>query len=251
MPRSDKTEEALLEGLRAGDAAAFAELVDELHGGLLALARTFTSSRALAEDIVQETWLGVIRGLPGFEGRSTLRTWIYQILVRRARTLAAREARRPDNGRAVNEAVGNGSDPEWSPGMGRTGLWEESPVSWNLEDPDAVLAMRETLGVVQAAVAALPAMQRSVILLRDVEDLSPAEICNILEISETNQRVLLHRARAQIRRALDRYMRGAAPQPSAPASAPPEPRPGEQAQALHAAGRPRGADAAHHDRGAS
>lgn len=207
MPPAFESEETLLAGLRSGDAGAFAVLVDGLHGRLLALARTFTSSGALAEDIVQETWLGVIRGLPGFEGRSSVRTWIFQILVRRARTMAAREARRPCVPLAEER---EGSDAEWSPGMGRIGLWEESPVPWNLVDPDVVLGMRETLEIVRAAVARLPPLQQQVVLLRDVEDVRPAEICNILDISETNQRVLLHRARAGIRRALDRYLRGGA-----------------------------------------
>jgi RNA polymerase sigma-70 factor (ECF subfamily) len=200
-------EDALLAGLRSGDPAAFGALIDDLHGRLLALARTFTSSPALSEDIVQETWLAVIRGLPGFEGRSALRTWIFQILVRRARTLAAREARFLKIHLPSEKPGSDSPGAEWQPGMGRVGLWEEAPVSWNLDDPAAVFGMRETLEVVESAVAELPAMQRRVVLLRDVEDVSPAEICNILGISETNQRVLLHRGRAQIRCALDRYLR--------------------------------------------
>ena len=202
-----RTEDELLAGLRSGDEAAFAALVDGLHSRLLALARTFTSSPALAEDIVQETWLAVIRGLRGFEGRSTLRTWIFNILVRRARTIAGREARGAKVPLPAEEADPGSSTSEWEPGRGRQGLWEEPPVSWHLEDPDAVLEMRETLEVVENAVAVLPPMQRRVVLLRDVEDVGPAEVCNILGISETNQRVLLHRGRARIRRALDQYLR--------------------------------------------
>ena len=208
-PGTERSEEVLLEGLRSGDAGAFATLVDGLHGRLVALARTFTSSPALAEDIVQETWLAVIRGLRGFEGRSTLRTWIFQILVRRARTIAAREAKRPFV--PLGDELEGSSGTEWRPGMGRLGLWEESPVAWNLEDPEVVLRMRETLDVVRSAVAGLPPLQQQVVLLRDVEDVRPAEICNILGISETNLRVLLHRGRARIRRALDRYLRDERP----------------------------------------
>jgi RNA polymerase sigma-70 factor (ECF subfamily) len=199
-------EKALVVGLQTGDATAFAALVDELHGRLLALARTFTSSPALAQDIVQETWLAVIRGLRGFEGRSSIRTWIFSILVRRARTMAAQEARRREVSIGV-EGFGAGSPPEWRPGLGRVGLWEEPLVSWGLEDPEATLRREEALRVVQGALNELPDQQRQVVLLRDVEGVSPADTCNILGVSETNQRVLLHRGRARIRRALDQFLR--------------------------------------------
>jgi RNA polymerase sigma-70 factor (ECF subfamily) len=193
-------ERALLERLRAGDGRAFATLVDQLHGPLLALARTFTSSRAVAEDVVQETWLAVIRGIDRFEGRSTLRTWIYGILVRRARTMAAREARHHDP---------RPNGPEWSPGLGRVGLWEEGqrPEPWRLDDPAMLQQGEEALEVVRAALDALPPNQRQVVLLRDVEGCSAKEVCNILGLSETNQRVLLHRGRSAVRKALDRYVR--------------------------------------------
>jgi RNA polymerase sigma-70 factor (ECF subfamily) len=197
-------EKTLVAALVAGDETIFAALVDDLHGRMLGLARTFTSSPALAEDIVQETWLAVIRGLRNFEGRSSLRTWIFSILVRRARTVVAREARQPD----VSMGAGDpdpGSAPEWEPGRGRVGLWENSPVSWGLEDPEATLLREEGLRVVQKAVSGLPDHQRQVVLLRDVEDVNPADICNILGISETNQRVLLHRGRARVRRVLDQF----------------------------------------------
>jgi RNA polymerase sigma-70 factor, ECF subfamily len=206
LEKSQKRDDALVARLLSGDEAAFASLIDSLHGRLLALAGTFTTSPALAEDIVQETWLGVIRGLRGFEGRSTLRTWIFNILVRRARTLAAREAKQAKP-HALLQQDRDDSTPEWEPGRGRMGLWEEPPVSWDLADPEAVFQMQETLQIVEAAVAALPESQRRVVLLRDVEDVSAEDVCNILDIGETNQRVLLHRGRARIRRALDQYLR--------------------------------------------
>lgn len=200
------TEAERLARLRSGDEAEFAALVDALHGRLVALASTFTHSRSLAEDIAQETWLAVIRGLAGFEARCSLRTWVFSILVRRARTMSAREARA--NGPAPAPAPADGGpEVEWEPGFGRLGLWEGSPVPWGLEDPAAIQQGRETLEVVRAALAELPAAQRQVVLLRDVEDVSSQEACNILGLSETNQRVLLHRGRARIRRALDRYLR--------------------------------------------
>ncbi len=195
----------MLARLRAGDETAFASLVDDLHAPLLALARTFTTSRALAEDIVQETWIGVIRGLPRFEQRSTLKTWIFGILIRRARSLTARAARR----RVGESAASGGANgtAEWSPGTGRKGLWDEAPVPWALDDPAAIYEGEEALRVVETALEALPEAQRRVLNLRDVEGLAAQEVCNILRLSETNQRVLLHRGRAAVRRALDRYLR--------------------------------------------
>lgn len=211
--KSAETEEALVGRLQSGDETAFAALVDDLQGRLLSLARTFTSSSALAEDIVQETWLAVIRGVRAFEGRSTLRTWIYKILVRRASTLTAREARRVEISLPTEDSGHDGPPTEWEPGRGRIGLWEERPVPWGLEDPDSALAMRETVKVVENALEGLPEMQRRVVLLRDVEDIDPADVCSILDITETNRRVLLHRGRARIRRALDRHLRGGAAPP--------------------------------------
>lgn len=201
-----QSEAEFLARLQAGDEAAFADLVDDLDGRLLSLARTFTQSRPLAQDIVQETWLATIRGLHAFEGRSSLRTWIFSILVRRARTIASREAR---EGRLTGPARGDGSSapPEWEPGLGRVGLWDETPVPWHLEDPALLYQSTEALEVVRGALESLPEAQRQVVLLRDAEGLAAQEVCNILELSETNQRVLLHRGRAAIRRALDRYVR--------------------------------------------
>jgi RNA polymerase sigma-70 factor (ECF subfamily) len=222
------TEEALLSKLRSGDHAAFAVLVDRYHSRLVALASTFTSSPAVAEDIAQETWLAVIRGLRGFEGRSTLGTWIFGILVRRARTIGAREARHqpPSSGRNGDGGV------EWSPGLGRVGLWEGTPLPWDLEDPAAIHQSHEALEVVRTALEGLPVAQRQVVLLRDVEGLAAEDVCNILELSGTNQRVLLHRGRARIRRALDRYIRdGARPPSRAMANASPRKRADHRAEA--------------------
>jgi RNA polymerase sigma-70 factor (ECF subfamily) len=201
-------EEALVFRLLAGDTAAFSKLVDDLHPRLLALARTFTRSPQLAEDIAQETWLGVIRGLGSFEGRSSLRTWIFSILVRRARTLAVRHARRSNLEVEFDESGPYDSAREWAPGGGRIGLWDERPVPWGLDDPAALFQSAEALVVIGRAVDSLPSSQRRAVLLRDVEDIDPHDVCNILAIRETNLRVLLHRGRAAIRRAIDRYLRG-------------------------------------------
>ena len=209
-PVSD-IEAPFLAKLKDGDEAAFAGLVADLAPGLLDFARTFTSSPALAEDIVQETWLAVIRGLHAFEGRASLKTWIFSILVRRARTIAARDAR------LHARAAARAAEVEWEPGQGRRGLWEETPVPWSVVDPEAIYQSQEALQVLQAAMDRLPEMQRQVVLLRDVEGLSAEEVCNILALSETNVRVILHRGRAKLRQALDRYMRdGATSEGAAP-----------------------------------
>ena len=200
------SEGKLLAKLLSGDETAFSALFDALNSRLYGLARTFTSSPALAEDIVQETWLAVIRGLRGFEGRSSLRTWIFGILVRRARTMSARDVRR---GRVATHSNldADGSSIEWEPGRGRIGLWEESPAPWCLDDPAAMLQSRELIEILEMALVSLPEQQRQVVFLRDVEDVSSTEVCNVLGITETNQRVLLHRGRARIRKTLDRYLR--------------------------------------------
>ena len=206
MPERD-SEDGLVARLQSGDESAFCTLVDELHSRLLVLAGTITTSRALAEDIVQETWLAVIRGLGSFEGRSSLRTWIFSILIRRGRTLAARESRKAT---PLNGVAGHSGKVEWEPGQGRIGLWDEAPVPWGLEDPANAFQTREAFEVIERAIAQLPTLQRQVLALRDMEDVPAEDICNILKLSETNRRVLLHRARAHVRAALDRYVRGGA-----------------------------------------
>ena len=197
-------EAPFLARLKSGDEPAFAGLVADLGPGLFDFARTFTSSPALAEDIVQETWLAVIRGLGAFEGRASLKTWIFSILVRRARTMAARDAR------LRARAAARAAEVEWEPGRGRRGLWEETPIPWSVEDPEAIHQSQEALLVLQSALDGLPEMQRQVVLLRDVEGLSAGDVCNILALSETNVRVILHRGRAKLRQALDRYVRDGA-----------------------------------------
>lgn len=238
-PADREAEEALVRSLREGDETAFANLVDALHGRLLAVARTFTSSAALAEDIVQETWMAVIRGLAGFAGRSSLRTWITSILVRRARTMAAQDARRRGLPLEPEDPGMNGDSGEWEPGGGKRGLWETRPVPWGLEDPAAVFQTQEAYRVIETALAGCPSNQRRVVLLRDVEDLAPADICNMLEISETNQRVLLHRGRARIRRALDAYLHAERP-PSVGATTTPPPTAERRSHDLPGSDRPDG-----------
>ena len=208
---TNESDQRLVDSLRAGDESAFETLIDRYHNSLLRLAMFYVPSRAVAEDVVQETWLGVLQGLPRFEGRSSLKTWIFRILTNRARTRGQRESRSVAfSDLAVAEA--NTSEPTvdadqfwpadhpaWANG------WVSYPRNWN-ELPEDRLLSRETLERVQAAIAALPPSQREVITLRDVEGWSAEEVCNVLEISESNQRVLLHRARAKVRREVEQYL---------------------------------------------
>ena len=199
----------LLEALRRGDEAAFCSLIERYHAELTRLAMLYVADRAAAEDVVQETWLGVLRGLDRFQCRSSLKTWIFHILLNRAKTRAQRQGRtipfsalwnpdeEPDEP-AIDPAHFRSSEP-W------TGHWASPPRRWD-DSPEGRLLARETRKQVRQAVEALPPTQREVITLRDIEGWTSEEVCNLLEISETNQRVLLHRARSKVRLALDTYL---------------------------------------------
>jgi RNA polymerase sigma-70 factor (ECF subfamily) len=190
-------DDAILARLRAGDEAAFETLVSQHDAALHRVARTFVPTQALADDVVQETWLAVIRGLDGFEGRSSLRTWIFTILANRARTRAVREARNLPFS-AIGEPEGPTVDPT---AFGRDGMWRSAPPRLDC-DPETNLLTGELRAHIQEAVDELPEHMRAVMTLRDIVGLSPAEVCDILEISDGNQRVILHRARAKVRMAL-------------------------------------------------
>jgi RNA polymerase sigma-70 factor (ECF subfamily) len=202
-------EERLLRRLRDGDEASFAALVDDYHGSLTRLARVYVRDRAVAEEVVQETWLGVIRGIEGFEGRSSLKTWIFRILVNTAKTRGEREGRTVpfsslpaadlDPEPAVEpERFLDPSHPRWA------GHWATAPARWD-NIPEARLVAKETLACIDETIQALPPAQAQVITLRDVEGWSSEEVCALLGISEGNQRVLLHRARSKVRSSLERY----------------------------------------------
>ena len=200
----------LIDAIRRRDESAFVQLVGRYQGPLLRLALVYARSHAVAEEIVQDTWLAVLQGIDGFENRSSLKTWLFRILVNRARTRAEREGRmvplsaRADGAReawegAVPEDRFLGPDhPEWPY------HWAVPPKAW-ASPPEEQLLTRETLERVHRAIAALPPSQREVITLRDVQGWTSEEVCNVLEITETNQRVLLHRARSRVRAALERY----------------------------------------------
>lgn len=197
---------ALVRRVQGGDRAAFAGLVRRHGGALLRFTRLFVREESVAEEVVQETWMAVLEGLDGFEGRASFKTWLYRILANRARTRAVREGRSVPFS-ALVEADGDerGVRPERFDAAGR---WRDPPVGWTDETPERLALDAETRGVMAAAVAALPPAQRAVLVLRDEDGLETAEICNLLGVTVTNQRVLLHRARTRVRQALEAHVRG-------------------------------------------
>ncbi len=197
---------ALVERLRAGDETAFMMLVREHQASMLRVARMYVSSRAVAEDVVQEAWLGILNGLDRFEGRSSLRTWMYRIVANIAKTRAQRDGRSIPFS-ALEGDAGSGVDPEWfqSAAERAPGGWRQFPDDWR-GIPEERLAAHETLERIGRAIDELPPMQAEVLRLRDVLGWTSEEVRNALELSETNQRVLLHRARSRVRRALQGYL---------------------------------------------
>lgn len=202
----------LVQRLRQGDEAAFTSLVDQYHGSLLRLARAHVADRETAEEVVQETWVGVLEGLERFEGRSSLKTWIFRILTNKAKTRGVRESRHvtfsatlPSDDEAEEPAV----DPSHFRAHGHwTDYWTTYPQPWDERTPERVLLSREATAYLEQAIEALPPNLRQVLLLRDVEGLASHEVCTLLNLSDANQRVLLHRARSRVRRALERYLEG-------------------------------------------
>ncbi|HWT25174.1 MAG TPA: sigma-70 family RNA polymerase sigma factor [Solirubrobacteraceae bacterium] len=207
-PDPAAAEAALVERLRAGDEAAFQGLVAGLYGTMLTVARTYVKDRAVAEEVVQETWLGVIEGLERFEGRSSLKTWILSILVNQARTRGTREARSVPSPALAPADDAPAVDPERfrGPHEQYPGGWRAFPASW--KPADQLAQDRETIRVAMRAIADLPLTQQTVIRMRDVEGYRAEEVCATLGVSEADQRVLLHRARSRVRSALERHIDG-------------------------------------------
>jgi RNA polymerase sigma-70 factor (ECF subfamily) len=202
-------EQQLLAALRAGDRQAFERLVDEWSPALLRTALAYVPSRAVAEEVVQDTWLGVLQGLDRFEGRSALRTWVFQILLNNARTRGQRERRTiPFSSMLRGDQEGRDEpavDPSRFQGKRgeQPGAWARPPGEW--DSPEAKLATAEARLKLLEAIAALPQRQKEVLTLRDIQGWSAEETCNALDLTESNQRVLLHRARAKVREALERH----------------------------------------------
>jgi RNA polymerase sigma-70 factor (ECF subfamily) len=196
----------LVEGLRAGDEAAFAAVMRMYGKGMLRVAEMYVSSRAVAEDVVQEAWVGVLRGIGRFEGRSSLKTWLYRIVANTAKTRGVRESRSVPFSSLGDDGDEGTVDADRFLGSGERfpGHWAVPPQAWA---PEGRLLADETLEVVERAIEKLPPAQRAVITMRDVQGFTSEEVCNALDLTETNQRVLLHRARAKVRSALEEYMR--------------------------------------------
>jgi RNA polymerase sigma-70 factor (ECF subfamily) len=207
MSETHDSDRELIERLLRGDEEAFEQLVAAYHGRLLRLARTFHSDRGASEEIVQDTWMAVLQGLRQFEGRSSLSTWLFRILANRAKTRAVRDRRMVPF--SDLEPAGSGTEPAVDPSRFTSGGgWADPPRPWDAETPEKLLLRSETAEVIKVAIEGLPPGQRAVVTLRDVEGLSSDEVCNILSLTETNQRVLLHRARSRLRSALERYLKG-------------------------------------------
>lgn len=205
------SEAGLIHALRARDESAFVILIDTHHAAMLRMAMMYVRNRSVAEDVVQETWCGVLRGIHRFEARSSLKTWIFRILINTAKSRAAREQRSVPMS-ALWDRVCEPEDPAVEPDRFLPpdaprwpGHWSSLPSSWGAA-PDERLLARETQAQVRAAIDALPPSQRVVVTLRDAQGWSAEDVCNALQITEANQRVLLHRGRSRVRRVLERYL---------------------------------------------
>lgn len=202
-------DQSLVVRLQRGEEAAFLELVERYQDTLLRVAILYVRTQAVAEEVVQDTWLGVLSGINRFEGRSSLKTWLFRILINRAKTRGEREARMVPFS-ALVEAEVEGSEAAVDamrfrgPQDEYPGHWAAPLQSWG-EDAEKRLLAREAVELTQRAIDALPEGQRAVITLRDVKECTAEEVCEMLGISETNQRVLLHRARSRVRRELEQY----------------------------------------------
>jgi RNA polymerase sigma-70 factor, ECF subfamily len=202
----------LLVGLRAGDETAFRTLVKQHHSMMRRVAMSYVKTVSVADEVVQETWLAVIRGLPRFEERSSLKTWIFRILVNRAQSRASRERRTTP---FSSMAGGSEDEPTVDPdrfieGGAFDGYWSVTPTRF-CELPEERLLASETRGILGRAINELPERQQQVVTLRDVEGWDAEEVCALLGVSPGNQRVLLHRARAHLRAVLEDHFREEAP----------------------------------------
>jgi RNA polymerase sigma-70 factor (ECF subfamily) len=202
-------QEALVDRLLDGDERAFEEAVVDMHPTMFAVARGYVRNRTVAEEVVQEAWLAVLKGLERFEGRSSFRTWVLAIVANIARTRAGREARSLPFSSFEVEGVEPAVEAERFRDAGEpyAGGWKSFPTDWRTL-PESRLLARETLDLVDRAIEELPDAQRVVITLRDVTGCSAEEVCEALGISDGNQRILLHRARARVRAQLERHLDG-------------------------------------------
>lgn len=196
-------DQLLIARLRQRDEAAFAALVDRHHGALRRLAAMYVPSQAIADEVVQETWVAMLEGLAAFEGRASVKTWLFRILINRAKTRGEREVR------SVPTAALSGpeeAEPAVDPSrFNERGRWALPPARRDPDTPETVMLREESSRELAVALRALPERQRIVVILRDALGWTAEEACNVLGVNETNQRVLLHRARARLREFLDKY----------------------------------------------
>ena len=195
--------------LRNGDEAAFVTLIDSYHTAMLRVAMIYVTTPMVAEEVVQETWIAVLEGLRRFEGRSSLKTWIFHILINRAKKRAQREGRTIPFS-SLADTLDDPDEPAVEPdrfrppGQQWAGGWVAFPVRWE-ESPEERLLSQETYGCIEKAIEVLSPNQRAIITLRDIEGWSSEETCRFLGIAEGHQRVLLHRARSKVRGSLEKY----------------------------------------------
>lgn len=194
-------ESALVAQLATGERAAFERVYRKHNGSMLRMCEGLVRNRATAEEVVQDTWIAVLKGIGGFEGRSSLAGWIFAILVNKARSRAQRDGR-------MISFDGDGEDDGLAAAFDGRGRWKDVPDLWETVTPDRIVEGRNMMAHVAAAIDTLPASQRSVLILRGQNGLEPAEVCEILNISEGNMRVLLHRARLSVRKSLDTLLAG-------------------------------------------
>ena len=187
-------DQELIQRLVAGDEEAFSWLVRQYHPTMCRVAAGYVKDSSVVDEVVQETWLAILKGIKKFEGRSSLKTWMFRILTNRAKTRGVRESRTLPMS-ALGDEEGGGLDPNRFTSEGR---WAQPPVDWGLS-PEGLVSNRQLVGVVEGAIASLPDRQRQVMTLRDMKGWSSEEVCNVMEIKQTHQRVLLHRARTAVR----------------------------------------------------
>ena len=211
MPPEGNRDNVLLARLRQGDEGAFAELVTRHHSALIRMAMGHVADREVAEEVVQDTWMAVIEGLDRFEGRSSLRTWIFGIMIHKAKDRGVREKRHVNfsSFESVDDEGEEAVDPsrfhqsgEWA------GHWAFPPQPWDDQTPEKLMASQQAVSAMQKAIEALPKNLKEVLILRDVEGIEAKEVCELLKITETNLYVRLHRARERVRQAVETYLEG-------------------------------------------
>jgi RNA polymerase sigma-70 factor, ECF subfamily len=212
IPTAFSTENAMLVArLREGDEGAFDELVNRHHSALIRMAMGYVADREVAEEVVQDTWMAVIESLDRFEGRSSLRTWIFGIMIHKAKDRGVREKRHTtfsafetfdDDDEEIVDPSRFHQSGDWA------GHWALPPQPWDHQTPEKLLANQQAVNAMQRAIEALPTTLKEVLILRDVEGVDAKEVCDILKIKETNLYVRLHRARERVRQAVERYVEG-------------------------------------------